>query len=430
MSRRGKILVVDDDEDKLEFLKEFLVEHGFNVDLAETADQALGFLSEHIYHVLVLDINLEAGDSENREGMELLKRVADQELNLFMNIVMLSAYGTRDEMRQAFSIYGVVDFIYKPDLKIYDFLRFVQQKISKNNHQRPINLDLDISWQDVNGPEQLVLGLEVNGGRIGQDSSVQVDQAVSELDDLLCRLFAEANHLMVSPLAPGHSGCGVIRTRPFYAGGARAQVVKFGDFRKIDEENDNFERYVKYFAQGARFTAVLNKARTLHFGGVIYSLLGSSTDQFEDLGSYYRRSSITAIKKTLDNLFNTCGLWYAGRGQLMPVNLTSEYEKALGFTREKLERALTEQFPGVEGKDQLRFRSLDSEQVFDNPLLALSAPPKIAATYICTTHGDFNEQNILLDKNGSVWLIDFFRTGPSHILRDVAQLDAVIRFQF
>jgi hypothetical protein len=46
---------------------------------------------------------------------------------------------------------------------------------------------------------------------------------------------------------------------------------------------------------------------------------------------------------------------------------------------------------------------------------------------VCTTHGDFNEHNILVDSTGQTWLIDFLRTGRGHVLRDVAQLDSVVR---
>ena len=53
----------------------------------------------------------------------------------------------------------------------------------------------------------------------------------------------------------------------------------------------------------------------------------------------------------------------------------------------------------------------------------------VRSVYSATTHGDLNQNNILIDSTGSPWLIDFQDTGPSHILRDVATLDTVIRFQ-
>ncbi len=53
----------------------------------------------------------------------------------------------------------------------------------------------------------------------------------------------------------------------------------------------------------------------------------------------------------------------------------------------------------------------------------------VRPTYICITHGDFNQHNLLVDSIANMWLIDFQRTGQGHILRDVAMLDSVVRFQ-
>src|SRR5205085_11721146 len=101
----------------------------------------------------------------------------------------------------------------------------------------------------------------------------------------------------------------------------------------------------------------------------------------------------------------------------------------LGFTWEKLEQALSERLKSVQGKHKLYFKSLNSERTFTNPLLAMTAGQSLVrSTYICTTHGDFNRHNLLVDKIGHIWLINFQATGQGHILRDVAQLDSEIRF--
>src|SRR3712207_7483701 len=48
-------------------------------------------------------------------------------------------------------------------------------------------------------------------------------------------------------------------------------------------------------------------------------------------------------------------------------------------------------------------------------------------TTLFRSHGDFNPQNILVDAAHHPWLIDFMRTGPGHILRDVALLESATR---
>jgi len=49
--------------------------------------------------------------------------------------------------------------------------------------------------------------------------------------------------------------------------------------------------------------------------------------------------------------------------------------------------------------------------------------------YLRITHGDFKQHNLLVDSTEHVWMIDFQGTGQGHILRDVAMLDSVVRFQ-
>src|SRR6266516_1306894 len=83
----------------------------------------------------------------------------------------------------------------------------------------------------------------------------------------------------------------------------------------------------------------------------------------------------------------------------------------------------------IGGKQNLRFRNLKGERNFTNPLLATSDLTIVRPTYVCTTHGDFNQNNLLVDRTGHVWLIDFQETSQSHILRDVAMLDSAVRFQ-
>jgi hypothetical protein len=335
-------------------------------------------------------------------------------------------------MRVAFRDHKVADFLSKDDFNNRAFLESVRQVFSKEVN---INLELDVLWQEVNGPQQVVLNLEVDGIRLKRNPTLQ-GQVALELDDLLCRLFHQAKSVLVRPLALGQSSTGVLWVQPFYTtGGGRAVVVKFGDFHKIEEEYFNFKEYVQPFIGGGRNSTVLDVRRTPHLGGIMYSLLGADDEHLEDFGSFYRHADVSQIKIVLDQLFlSTCRAWYANAGQLHPYNLTADYQEMLGFTLEKLEHALSELLQksvlqkSVQGKQALFFKALNSERAFTNPVLAMTGPPLMRTTYISTTHGDFNQHNLLVDTTGHTWLIDFQATGRGHILRDVAQLDSEIRF--
>jgi hypothetical protein len=49
--------------------------------------------------------------------------------------------------------------------------------------------------------------------------------------------------------------------------------------------------------------------------------------------------------------------------------------------------------------------------------------------YTATSHGDLNGDNFFVDQDNHTWMIDFFRTGNGHILRDFVALESVIKFQ-
>jgi hypothetical protein len=225
----------------------------------------------------------------------------------------------------------------------------------------------------------------------------------------------------------------VLWVQPFYeAGGGRPVVVKFGDYRSIGEEFHNFNTYVQPFISGGRNTSVPNEGlrRTIRLGGIVYTLLGADNDKLETFGDFYRRSTASKICGALDHLFSgTCAGWYANPGRLQPLNLTAEYERLLGLTPEKAEHALANNFKDVSVAQKIEFGDLSGGRRFTNPVHGLREHRFVKSTYVTTTHGDFNDTNILVDSSGHSWLIDFGRTGQGHILRDVAELDSIVRIK-
>jgi hypothetical protein len=138
------------------------------------------------------------------------------------------------------------------------------------------------------------------------------------------------------------------------------------------------------------------------------------------------------VHSVLDQLLqDTCSTWYANRGDLQLLDLTENYQRLLSYNPDMLEQVRFEQLPTVHGTHKLYFKSLKDKRThpFTNPVLATTGKALVRPTYASITHGDLHHHNLLVDTSGHVWLIDFQATAHSHILRDVATLDSVIRFQ-
>ena len=119
-----------------------------------------------------------------------------------------------------------------------------------------------------------------------------------------------------------------------------------------------------------------------------------------------------------------CRSWNSARHKL-----TEDYQQLLHFTPEKLAQGLSNIVEAGQEQQKLHFKSLKGRRAYTNPLLVVDGRTLVRPTYVCTTHGDFNQHNILVDNTGNMWLIDFSRTGRGHILRDVAGRNSMVRFQ-
>ncbi len=421
MSRQGRILIVDDDLTWRERIMNVLRRGDFQVEAVPSCAEARIQLNTTLYHVLILDISMDKNDPRNDEGIKFLQELHQQKTTEAIKVIVLSAHDTKDRIRSAFRDYKVADFLSKANLNNQSMLEAVQRVLTVDAN---IKLSLKIHWKDSE-PTQAALNLKIGGDRVKRDSALQ-KQVAEELEDLLCRLFKEAESVLVQPLTPGYSGAAILYVQPFYLtrGASRPVVVKFGDVKKVEEEYENFKTYVQYFLGGC-YTAIIDVRYTPHLGGIIYTFLGAGQERLTNFGEFFRTTKILPITKVLDKLFgDTCRSWYASPQGLKAVNLTDEYQHLLDDLAEALG-----QMVGVHGTHKLSFDSLNDGRAFTNPILASAGRKFVFSTYLCTTHGDLNPNNLLVDGNEHAWLIDFQRTGPSHILRDITMLDATIRFQ-
>lgn len=104
--RQFRILVVDDELVVRDSLKEWLVDEGFNVTMAESGDQALEALAATPFHLMLTDIKMPGMD-----GVELLKQAKTRHPEL--TVVMMTAFATVETAVDAMKI-GALDYLLKP----------------------------------------------------------------------------------------------------------------------------------------------------------------------------------------------------------------------------------------------------------------------------------------------------------------------------
>jgi len=118
-----QILVVDDEIGIRELLSEILFDEGYQVHLAENAEQARAHRNEREPDLVLLDIWM-----PDTDGVTLLKEWVEQDL-LTMPVVMMSGHGTIETAVEATRI-GAVDFLEKP-ISLQKLLNTIEKAIKE-----------------------------------------------------------------------------------------------------------------------------------------------------------------------------------------------------------------------------------------------------------------------------------------------------------
>lgn len=410
MRRDVHILIMEDEEEWREILRETLEEGGFHADFAETIQEAKDLLRERFYHMLILDIRMEDRDPSNVDGMNLLASLReDGSIDAFKILIVT---GHVVHMRDAFHSFKVEDFIYKRGFDGEAFISEIRELVDSGLRY---NINLEILWD---GDRDLA---RQAGGLAG-----------AELEDLLCRLFHKAERIAVRSMASDRASSQLMLVDASYpSGGVKRFVVKVGDPQSIDREYRKFKEHVETSSEGGYYTAAVTIRRTMRLGGIVYSLVGTTNEKVQDFGCYFRHVHSSSIRQILEALFcDVCGNWYENRSVRRAVDLRTAYRDPSDLSLYEVERSSLDGLETVRyDNEYLYIESIGGDVAFVRPSYALLDKNLMRETHICTTHGRLQPQNILVDNLDHVWLIGFENTGQTHFLRDVAELDSSLRLR-
>jgi len=110
-SKKGSILIIDDDQDVLLTAKMILKQHFEKVVTEHTPNRIESLIQKDQHDVIVLDMNFKTGATSGNEGMYWLKRIL--EIDPEANVMLSTAYGDINLAVEAMK-QGARDFLVKP----------------------------------------------------------------------------------------------------------------------------------------------------------------------------------------------------------------------------------------------------------------------------------------------------------------------------
>jgi DNA-binding NtrC family response regulator len=117
------ILVVDDDQDSCDLLREIFCAEGWHVDTALSPSQAFSVAEKEKIDLVVSDVNLEA----NQSGLDLLKDLRAQ-----CPVILVTGFGTLDSAVEA-AREGAWDFISKP-FKVQEVVAIARRALEQDRN--------------------------------------------------------------------------------------------------------------------------------------------------------------------------------------------------------------------------------------------------------------------------------------------------------
>ena len=141
METKNRILVVDDEQDLCEILKFNLETEGYDVDTANSAEEALEKGAEK-YDLLLLDVMM-----GGMSGFALAKRLKEQPQTSGIPIILLTAKDTENDTVTGFNL-GADDYISKP-FSIREVMVRVRAVLRRTNEQSGEPRSNVISYQGL-----------------------------------------------------------------------------------------------------------------------------------------------------------------------------------------------------------------------------------------------------------------------------------------
>ena len=126
------VLIIDDDPDWQESLQRLLPQLSHRINIASDYQSAVQLLLDHSFDLVVADLRLVDSDDNNFQGMDLIRliREKDQERDSFTQIILVSAYGTPEHIREAYRTFKIYYYFDKRYLSPSKYREAIQEALA------------------------------------------------------------------------------------------------------------------------------------------------------------------------------------------------------------------------------------------------------------------------------------------------------------
>ena len=123
----GKILIIDDEKDNTEIIKDILEDVSYSTMLAKSASEAKAVLSANDFDLILMDVWMPGQD-----GISLLSEWQSEGFNT--PVVMMSGHAEPSDIVRAMKL-GAVDFLKKP---LHDFLPILRNIMTREEPEQAV----------------------------------------------------------------------------------------------------------------------------------------------------------------------------------------------------------------------------------------------------------------------------------------------------
>ena len=121
-TKKRKVLIVEDEAVVRDSVREWLVEDGYDVEVAENGEEALKKIKQEEYGVIVLDLKL-----PDIDGLQVFEQA--KELKPETKGVIITAYPSKETRDRAKQL-GLMDYLAKP-FKVEDLEKLISQALGE-----------------------------------------------------------------------------------------------------------------------------------------------------------------------------------------------------------------------------------------------------------------------------------------------------------